>query len=565
MRTAALLQSILMISSVLLVSGVTFAEDAETVISMDVTWAGEDSVEGAVRIVDGGHLTIDNADIKMMEGSSIHVDEGGQLTISHSTIKSQAPPSAIASMGYWDEQNLSKFKIPGDGISGPFQVDMFAMEGDTYYSDAAHIGGESYNLNGSSHTFNFDDGTGDVWIGLTGYGSSPVTVGSITITTQTGGETTIPGSELETVNMRGAGTPGFQLHVDGEMQSSSSSLIGGQVLVDGVLSADGTEFNRVGPIMVGESGRIDLLGTTSFSASLDDHDVRTGAYSELFWGEGVSGSGGLIDKWEKRIGEQTLHLDAKYVVLRISGVGPQESTQEIFSDENGTAYINNGNERVVEIGYADGTVWTESATIEIISYETGWNPQTSGIGNYGGGIINLDWSNSVVLDSGTPFVEWESLEIPEDSLSKIRGQSMPVVAGLANRGTAAALLYFTCDVTETGMEADIGGYQQARIESGESIQVSFGWRHSQAGDASLTCRILTPTQLVEDDAFGGGSMTTATASWAEPEEDDSLPVLPLLAAIVVAMAIAGVTMLRRASDAIVEDDEEDQEYSEDEY
>ena len=565
MRTAALLQSILMISSVLLVSAVIFAEDTETVISMDVTWNGEDSVEGAVRIVDGGHLTIDNADIKMMEGSSIHVDEGGQLTISHSTVKSQTPPSAIASMGYWDEQNLSKFKIPSEGISGPFQVDMFAMEGDTYYSDAAHIGGESYNLNGSSHTFNFDDGSEDIWIGLTGYGSSPVTVGSITITTQTGGETTISGSELETVNMRGAGTPGFQLHVDGEMQSSSSSLIGGQVLVDGTLSADGTEFNRVGPIMVGESGRIDLLGTTSFSASLDDHDVRTGAYSELFWGEGVSGSGGLIDKWERRIGGQTLHLDAKYVVLRLSGVGPQESTQEIFSDENGTAYINGGNERVIEIGYADGTVWTESATIEIISYETGWNPQTSDIGNYGGGIINLDWSNSIVLDSGTPFVEWESLEIPEDSLSKTRGQSMPVVAGLANRGTAAALLYFTCDVTETGMEADIGGYQQARIEPGESVQVSFGWRHSQAGDASLTCRILTPTQLIEDDAFGGGSMTTATASWAEPEEDGSLPVLPLLAAIVVAMAIAGVTMLRRASDAIVEDDEEESEYSNDEY
>ena len=565
MRTAALLQSILMISSVLLVSAVIFAEDTETVISMDVTWNGEDSVEGAVRIVDGGHLTIDNADIKMMEGSSIHVDEGGQLTISHSTVKSQTPPSAIASMGYWDEQNLSKFKIPSEGISGPFQVDMFAMEGDTYYSDAAHIGGESYNLNGSSHTFNFDDGSEDIWIGLTGYGSSPVTVGSITITTQTGGETTIPGSELETVNMRGAGTPGFQLHVDGEMQSSSSSLIGGQVLVDGTLSADGTEFNRVGPIMVGESGRIDLLGTTSFSASLHDHYVRTGAYSELFWGEGVSGSGGLIDKWERRIGGQTLHLDAKYVVLRLSGVGPQESTQEIFSDENGTAYINGGNERVIEIGYADGTVWTESATIEIISYETGWNPQTSDIGNYGGGIINLDWSNSIVLDSGTPFVEWESLEIPEDSLSKTRGQSMPVVAGLANRGTAAALLYFTCDVTETGMEADIGGYQQARIEPGESVQVSFGWRHSQAGDASLTCRILTPTQLIEDDAFGGGSMTTATASWAEPEEDGSLPVLPLLAAIVVAMAIAGVTMLRRASDAIVEDDEEESEYSNDEY
>ena len=319
----------------------------------------------------------------------------------------------------------------------------------------------------------------------------------------------------------------------------------------------------MGAIIVGESGRIDLLGSTSFSSSLDDHDIRAGPYSELFWGEGVVGSGGLIDKWERRVSGQTLYLDAKYVVLRISGLGPQETTQEIFSDENGTAYINGGNERVVEIAYADGTVWTESATIEIITYETGWNPQTSGIGNYGGGVVDLDWSDSILFDSETPFVEWESLTIPEDSLSKSRGQSMPVIAGLANRGTAAALLYFTCEVTETGMEADIGGYQQARIDPGESVEVSFGWRHSQTGDASLTCRILTPTQLVSDDAFGGGSMTTETATWTEPAEDDSLPVLPLLAAIIVAMAIAGATMLRRASDAIVEDGD-DSDYSKDE-
>ena len=177
--------------------------------------------------------------------------------------------------------------------------------------------------------------------------------------------------------------------------------------------------------------------------------------------------------------------------------------------------------------------------------------------------MNLGWSESIVLNSGTPFVEWESLEIPEESSSKARGQSMPVVAGLANRGTAAALLYFTCEVTETGLEADIGGYQQATIEAGESVEVSFGWRHSQIGEASLTCRILTPTQLVEDGAFGGGSMTTGGATWTEPEEDDSMSMLPLLAAIVVAMVIAGTTMLRRASDAIVED--EDSDYSKDEY
>ena len=570
MRTAALLQTILMISSVLLVSVTVFGEDSETVISDNVTWTGEDSVEGAVRIVDGGSLLIENADIKMMVGSSIHIDEGGDLTIWGSTVKSQTPPTAIASMGYWDEDNISRFKVPGDTISGPFQVEMVPMDGDIYYGDVAHIGDEIYNLNGSSHTFNFDEGTEDIWIGLTGYGASPVSVGSITITTQSGSEITTLGSELESVNMRGAGTPGFEIHVEGEMSVMNSALIGAQVFVDGELSADDATFDRVGPILVGDAGKIDLWGSsTSFSGSLDDHDIRAGPYSDIIWPESVSGSGGLIDKWERRISGQTLHLDAKYVILRISGLGPQESDQEIFSDENGTAYINGGNERVVEIGYADGTVWTESATIEIISYETGWNPQTSGIGNYGGGVVNLSWSDSIVLDSGTPYVEWEYLEIPEayggplSDSSKNIGQSMPVLAGLANRGTVAALLYFTCDNTETGIEADIGGYQQARIDPGESVEVSFGWRHTQTGEASLTCRILTPTQLVEDGAFGGGSMTTYTATWTEPVEDDSLPVLPLLAAIVVAMAIAGVTMLRRASDAIVEDGD-NSEYSKDE-
>nr|AIF09376.1 hypothetical protein [uncultured marine group II/III euryarchaeote KM3_36_F10] len=570
MRTAALLQTILMISSVLLVSVTVFGEDSETVISDNVTWTGEDSVEGAVRIVDGGYLLIENADIKMMAGSSIHIDEGGGLTIWGSTVKSQTPPTAIASMGYWDEDNISRFKVPGDTISGPFQVEMVPMDGDIYYGDVAHIGDEIYNLNGSSHTFNFDEGTEDIWIGLTGYGASPVSVGSITITTQSGSEITTLGSELESVNMRGAGTPGFEIHVEGEMSVKNSALIGAQVFVDGELSADDATFDRVGPILVGDAGKIDLWGSsTSFSGSLDDHDIRAGPYSDIIWPEGVSGSGGLIDKWERRISGQTLHLDAKYVILRISGLGPQESDQEIFSDENGTAYINGGNERVVEIGYADGTVWTESATIEIISYETGWNPQTSGIGNYGGGVVNLSWSDSIVLDSGTPYVEWEYLEIPEayggplSDSSKNIGQSMPVLAGLANRGTVAALLYFTCDNTETGMEADIGGYQQARIDPGESVEVSFGWRHTLTGEASLTCRILTPTQLVEDGAFGGGSMTTYTATWTEPVEDDSLPVLPLLAAIIVAMAIAGATMLRRASDAIVEDGD-DSDYSKDE-
>ena len=565
MRRIAMLQGFLMITTVMMCMVPSASADvAETVIGDDVTWTGEQSVEGTVRIVSGGHLTIDGTEARMYTGSSIVVESGGELTLNQAGIVAKNLPTAIASMGYWDEVNMSKFKVPGEGISGTFSVKMQAMEGDSYYGGAAHVAGESININGSSHTFSFADGTGDVWIGLTGYSSGAVTVASITIEFETGGSSTILGSDLESVNMRGAGEQGFTIEVEGEMVSSNSVISGGQIVINGAMSADDSDFDRVGPVILGNTGEIELLGESGFSSSLDDHDVQGGPDSAIYWGEDASGSGGLIDRWERRISDQTIQVDADYVVLRITGIGPQEATQEIFS-LGGFASVDSGRERVVEIGYSDGTIWTESATIEVVTYETGWNPESSGIGNYGGGPVALGWTQNTVLDSGTPFIEWESVEIAGGSSTKSIGQSMPILAQLANRGTASALLYFTCDVVETGLEANIGGYREVLIDAGESVEISFGWRSSEVGDATLSCRILTPSQLVEDSAFGGGSMSTGLATWTEPSDDDSLPILPLLTAIIVGIGIAGMTMLRRgASDAIVETEEESLSYSQDE-
>jgi len=560
-----MLQGFLMITTVMMCMVPSASADAaETVIGDDVTWTGEQSVEGTVRIVSGGHLTIDGTEVRMYTGSNIVVESGGELTLNQASIVAKNLPTAIASMGYWDEVNMSKFKVPGEGISGTFSVKMQAMEGDSYYGGAAHVAGESININGSSHTFSFADGTGDVWIGLTGYSSGAVTVASITIEFETGGSSTILGSDLESVNMRGAGEQGFTIEVEGEMVSSNSVISGGQIVINGAMSADDSDFDRVGPVILGNTGEIELLGESGFSSSLDDHDVQGGPDSAIYWGEDASGSGGLIDRWERRISDQTIQVDADYVVLRITGIGPQEATQEIFS-LGGFASVDSGRERVVEIGYSDGTIWTESATIEVVTYETGWNPESSGIGNYGGGPVALGWTQNTVLDSGTPFIEWESVEIAGGSSTKSIGQSMPILAQLANRGTASALLYFTCDVVETGLEANIGGYREVLIDAGESVEISFGWRSSEVGDATLSCRILTPSQLVEDSAFGGGSMSTGLATWTEPSDDDSLPILPLLTAIIVGIGIAGMTMLRRgASDAIVETEEESLSYSQDE-
>ena len=565
MRRIAMLQGFLMIATVMMCMVPSASADAaDTVIGDDVTWTGEQEVEGTVRIVSGGHLTIDGTEARMYTDSSIVVESGGELTLNQASIVAKNLPTAIASMGYWDEANMSKFKVPGEGISGTFSVKMQAMEGDSYYGGAAHVDGESININGSSHTFSFADGTGDVWIGLTGYSSGAVTVASITIEFEMGGSSTILGSDLESVNMRGAGEQGFTIEVEGEMATSNSVISGGQIVINGAMSADDSDFDRVGPVILGNTGEIELLGESGFSGSLDDHDVQGGPNSVIYWGEDASGSGGLIDRWERRISDQTIQVDADYVVLRITGIGPQETTQEIFS-LGGFASVDSGRERVVEIGYSDGTIWTESATIEVVTYETGWNPESSGIGNYGGGPVALGWTQNTMLDSGTPFIEWESVEIVSGSSTKSIGQSMPILAQLANRGTASALLYFTCDVVETGLEANIGGYREVLIDAGESVEVSFGWRSSDVGDATLSCRILTPSQLVEDSAFGGGSMSTGLATWTEPADDDSLPILPLLTAIIVGIGIAGMTMLRRgASDAIVETEEESSSYSKDE-
>jgi len=563
MRRVAALQVLLMVSATMLCYlPAASADEAETVIGANVTWVDDQPVEGTVRIVSGGHLTVNGADAAMSDGSSIIIEDGGALTLNHAGLLADNPPTAIASMGYWDESNRSAFMVPGEGIDGPFDVTMLAMDGDSYFGDGAHIGDEAINLNGSSHTFSFEDGVGDVWIGLTGFSSTSVTVASITMVLENGGDTTILGTDLRSVNMKTAGDPGFSIQVDGDLSSVDSTVSGGQMTVSGSMSADDSSFDRVGPVLLGSEATIDLRGATVFSGSLDDHDVRGGPGSTIYWGDDVSGSGGLIDRWERRVSGQSIQLDAKYVILSVSGIGPSEAIQEIFSDENGTALVDGGRERVVEIGYSDGTVWTEAATIDVITYVTSWNPESSGIGNYGGGPMPLTWDQNIQLNSGTPNIEWESLEIVGDEDTRSTSQSMPVLARIANRGTASALLYFTCEVA--GLEADIGGYQEVRIDAGESMEVQFGWRSSVTGQASLTCRILTPLQLVDEDSFGGGSTTTGVMTWTEPAEEDSLPVLPLLAAIVVAVGIAVTTMLRRASDAIVETEEEILSYSRDE-
>jgi hypothetical protein len=139
--------------------------------------------------------------------------------------------------------------------------------------------------------------------------------------------------------------------------------------------------------------------------------------------------------------------------------------------------------------------------------------------------------------------------------------SVPILARLANRGTAPANFFFTCDIAETGEAADIGGYQNAVIDAGESLEISFGWRNANQGNASLTCRVLTPTQLVEDDAFGGGLRTTGVITWIQPIEEESMSIIPILIATALTMIGAGYYYFNN----FVKQKDEEEDFIDDDY
>ena len=236
----------------------------------------------------------------------------------------------------------------------------------------------------------------------------------------------------------------------------------------------------------------------------------------------------------------------------IDGEGPSGEVLDIgdFSGQDGISYINGGRERVVEIGWANGSVTKENGIIVISEYRTAWNTEQSQIPDYGPSDNTLTWEQEIDLRSiNVPSIEWVSLTISGNETDIPTGKSHQVSAIIANRGAVSANIYFDCDVTELGLAADIGGYQGAMIDSGEEIELNFGWRNNDQGEFGLTCEILTPTQLVDYEnstAFGGGEFSTSTINW-EDSKDDSFNMVPIFIVIIIIIISGGVYFVHHLS------------------
>ena len=534
------------------------ADSENIVIDSQVEWVEDRTLEGDVRVVSGGELTINGLNLLISDDSQIIVDEGGMLNIHNSVVDAENPPTGLAGYGYWDEVNRSAVLIRGSDYGVAFDATFYAGEGNSFYGGQAIVDGwEPVDLNSSEFTLSFNETTEDVWVGLVAYGHQSVRLESVTLTPEFGSEATHDAIDLEHRNMMALDMDmqSCQIFIHGVADIDDSSMLGCDVVVNGTLTIHSTSIERTGPIFVNADGELILSGDTTFSMSRDDHDVRAHARAALHWGEDVEGSGGHTDRWERIIGAQQVHFDAAGVLFKILNFGPLETTSStFFSDANGIGLIDAGETRTVEIGWADGNVWSEAAEIEIVDYRTGWNMDVS-MESYGGGIVPLTWDDVIVIDAYTPFIDFVSVEFqqPTESVSRSSG-GVGLIATIANRGTAPAIVYFDCDVSETGSSAQMTTYPGGLIEAGEEVGIQFSWMNSGVDLASLTCEILTPTQLVEDDAFGGGTASSTQITWFDVEDGDG-SIIPIVAAIFLAVAGMAAFLLRISKKN--QDEEED--------
>jgi hypothetical protein len=533
----------------------------DIIIDEIVEWTTDQEINQNIHITSDGELTISSS-ITFSSSSTIIIDQGGEIKlIGSSELISEKRATSLKTLGMNDEFNRSKIIIPTSMHSGEINVIINAEEGAFLDGSNVYIdGSEPILMSGMNFSVTIPEGQDDTTLGFTGYGQFPI-IKSIILETGTG-NFEYKANELPYQNMLLHGDNGLTINSAGKIELvENSTLYGVNIISSGeIIIKEGIIKDSSPMILTADSSSL-VIQNSEISGSKDDHYVQAQPYSNIDWGNSEDGTtvsikGDLIDRWERVISNQKIIFDSVGVYFGIIGTGPNGPLEITnYSGSDGKSVINDGGDyRTIEIGWANGEVTTENAVISIIEYRTAWNTESSEITNYGPTDIELTWEKEIDLTSiNVPDIEWVSLKVnieDSESDSEIRtGVAQQISAVLANRGTAPANLFFDCKITETGMSADIGGYQNVIIDAGEEIEVFFGWRNIDAGIFSLTCEVLTPTQLVDfenSQAFGGGEISTESITWEEIN-DDSFNMIPILIVIIISMISGGVYFVHNLS------------------
>ena len=654
---------LLMVASIVSIPPSSVAETGEILVESDMTWSNDMAITENVRVVNGGSLTLSNADFSVSDGVEIFVDSNSSISISEATISPSLAgesddsttilPRILCLHGGGDSaaifqsdpamqdliEAVSEFEFifvdapeegglwirdpPGgkdEGTSDPDWADTSISFLDEYISEngpfygilgfsqgaamipvyLAHssftferaimfngymptthhglIGTIEQNVPFETHSLIFEGEQDPFAYGsdeLVGNFSNPKHVISNDAdhhlpfdSDDAFGEVVEFFTQSASTNEQENIDTGFSLIIDGQMHTSNSTISGADVSSSGSLYINSTAMDRVGPIILSsDDSSIFLGGDSSFSNSSDNHDLQTRAFSKIEWGDNVTGSAGLTNKWERRVSGQSLVFDAIFVTYEITGMYQREFYTN-FSNQDGVSFIDGGKERIVEIAWSDdisdlGPIWTEQAIVSVTEYRTAWNPASSSIGNYGGGQFQLSWNATIFANSGTPYITWDSLRAVDITGMGVNqtpsGTSLEMEGLVINSGSAAASFAISCDEVGTGMDAQISpSFPSALVGPGQQGAITFEWRSSSLGPESLSCEILTPTQLADATAFGGGAMHSNEVTWVEDSSDDDLTFVPALIALLVGASIGGYFLL-----SIYRENNSEEEYNKD--
>ena len=508
---------------------------ASITISGEHIWSQDDNLNGSVIVSSGAILTI-QSNLTVSEGSQIVIEEGGTINLDEGKLIAESKDAAYTWMRNNDAGSRSRIFIDNSTIEDGATLTINAIEGTILDGFNAVIDDVSTPMIGTQHNISFESDSDDTWIEFTGIQSLNLILDSTLILEYEDGTTL----NLENWNDAGLGGENwmlaseskFEMNILGELLGTNASIVGAEIIVDGTMSFNGI-LSQSTPIIASNDAQIHL--EANMRESRDDHHVTAGIDTTLDL-QGSTVRGTLVDFWERQL-EQQIQFRANEVIASMTGFGyPPQTTNPIPVDANGIMTLP---KRTVEIGFSDGSIWNEQATIVINSYKTAWNAQLSPYGSNEPlpieSLTNYTSSNLPILsiDSITPEQETNSV----DSRIKMN-------ATITNSGGGDARIALECFLGN-GSVADVGGYPILEIPGGETRSVEFNWNMFEPGNTTISCGVIQPSQLVIEGSYGGNPVDSEVVMWtAAIQQESGLGVLPIIVVVFILLVGLGIWILQ---------------------
>jgi len=527
-------------------------------VTSDVTWFSGSELDATVTVEAGATLTI-ATDYTLPAGASITVQQGGTLRVEEGSLTGGAFSQAVRMT-----PNVPTSLLIQSGVaSGGFDLKIVAPSGTNM--SGWEVSGENRpaeDMTGDEHQLNFPAGIVEDYrlnFSLNLGSFTDLVIDHLEIDDGVS-ITTIPAYQADPINGRMATELGtlFPLNIEGTAHFEDSSIVGADVMITGAVTGVDSHFTASSPINVeGEGSSLAVQGG-SITMSSTDHDVNLDRVASLTWTDTI-GTGHRIDRWERNIDEQEIHVpigstcsgNYSCVHYSISGIGPNNMQMQ-RSNVEGIAKVP---ARTVEIGYSNGTIWTESATVEIVNFRTAWN-LGSGMDSWSTGVtVPLPW-NVETLDMlphlSYPVISVDSVNIAEETGSI--GHSIPVDITVTNSGTETAAIFIRCNVAGTENYADMTPtYSAMMLDAGETETLEANWTHGDEEVAGLDCYVEEPFQFMNSSWFISQRSASSNASggdvtWGVSNQDAAgIPIIAMLAALAISIIIGLVVAIRFAA------------------